>query len=231
MANFKDTGLLTTSEGFKLIRSNIEKIVDELELDPTLDGVAEALGFVNTPVTRPDGKITTLKGVLDLEEVGELDELPLLEDEEGPEKGYELKRFGGKHAMSKAVTKWLEKAQMDSTLPGEVKMEISKIANQFTRLSARNRKTRSFLATKLLADGFVSTNAFGPGSATPYGQALFSAAHPIGTTGNTQSNLETWALTQIKLEAALTKLRDMKDGNGTKVGFAASSYTLIVSPA
>ena len=231
MAVFTNTGLLTTSEGFKLIRSNIEKIVDELDLDPTLDGVAEALWFVNTPVTRPDWKITSLKGVLDLEEINELDELPLLSDEEWPEKGYELKRFGGKFAFSKAVMKWLDKAQSDSTIPGDVKMEISKMANQFTRLSARARKSRNFLATKLLTEGFTSSAAFWPWSATPYGQPLFSASHPIGTTGATQSNLETGALTQVKLEAALTKLRNMKDGNGTKVGFAASSYTLIVSPA
>lgn len=231
MANFKDGGLLTTAEGFKLIRSNIEKVVNELDLDPTLDGVAEALGFINTPVTRPDGKITSLKGVLDLEQIGELDEIPLLTDEEGPEKGYKLKRFAGKHAMSKEVVKWLEKAQSDSTIPTEVKMEIKEIATKITRLSARAKKARNFLATQLLAKGFAVDSAYGPGSATPYGQALFSATHPIGDTGETQSNLVTGALSQVKLLEAIEALRNMKDGNGTKIGFAASSYTLVVSPA
>ena len=234
MASFKDSWLLTTAEGFKLIRSDIEKIVNEMDLDPTLDGVSEALGFINTPVTRPDWKITTLKGILDLEEVGELDSLPLLGDEEGPTKWFELKRFGGKYAMSKAVVKWLDKARADSTIPGEVKMEIAEIATKISRLSGRVKKARNFLATKLLANWFTATEAFGPGSASPYGQPLFSAVHPIWTTWATQSNLmaagATALLTQVNLESAIGLARGMADGNGTIVGFSARSYTLIVWP-
>jgi len=37
-------------------------------------------------------------------------------------------------------------------------------------------------------------------------------------------------LSQVNLEKALEKLRGMKDGLGTIVGFAAQSYTLIVGP-
>jgi phage major head subunit gpT-like protein len=37
-------------------------------------------------------------------------------------------------------------------------------------------------------------------------------------------------LNQANLEEAIEMLRGMKDGNGTIVGFAARSYTLIVSP-
>lgn len=233
MAVFKDTWLLTTDEGFKLIRSNIEKIVDELDLDPTLDGVADALWFVNTPVTRPDWKITTLKWVLDLEEIDELGELPLLWDEEGPEKGYELKRFWGKYAMSKAMIEWFKKASTDSTLPMDVKDEINKIATKLTRLSARNKKARNFLATRVLTEWFTNTNAYWPGSKTPYGNPLFHNAHPIGTTWGTQSNLLSGTdapLTQTNLNKAIALARAMKDGNGTIVWFAARSYTLIVSP-
>lgn len=52
------------------------------------------------------------------------------------------------------------KAQADSTIPGEVKTEIAKMANRVARLSGRAKKTRSFLATKLLTEGFVNTAAF-----------------------------------------------------------------------
>ena len=233
MAIFKDTWLLTTDEGFKLIRSNIEKIVDELQLDPTVDWLADALGFINTPVTRPDWKITTLKWVLDLEELWELDELPLLGDEEGPEKGYELKRFWGKYAMSRAVVTWLQKAQSDSTIPQEVKDEIQKIATKLARLSARNKKARNFLVTKIFTEGFTKLKAFWPGSSTPYGNPLFFNAHPIGTTWTTQSNIMEGAdaiLSQVNLLKAIEKARGMKDGNGTTVGFAARSYTLLIGP-
>lgn len=233
MAQFKDTWLLTTDESFKLIRSNIEKIVSEINLDPTLEWLAEALKFTYTPVTRPDGLITTLKGVLDLEEVDELGELPMLGDEEGPSKWYELKRFGGKYALSKATIEWLKKAQSDSTLPEDVKMEIQDISSKMVRLSTRNKKTKNFLVTKLFVEWFTGTNAFGPWSKTPYGQPLFSASHPVGETWETQSNIMTGTdapLSQVNLEKALEKLRGMKDGNGTMIGFAAQSYTLIVGP-
>ncbi len=233
MARFSDNWLLTTVEGFKLIRSNILKVVDEMNIDPTLDGVAEALGFVNTPVDRPDWEITSLKGVLDLESIGELDEIPLLGDEEGPSKGFKTQRFAWAHTMSRAATEWLMKATSASTLPTEVKMEIQKIANKMARLSARVKKARNFLATRVLIEGFNNANAYGPGSSTPYGNPLFFNAHPVGETGEVQSNIMEGTdrvLNQVNLEKAIEKARGMKDGNGTIVGFAASAYTLIVGP-
>lgn len=234
MAVFRDTGLLTTDEGFKLLRSNIEKIVNEVDLDPTLDSYAEALKFTYTPVTRPDGLMTSLKWVLDLEEIGELDELPLLGEEEWPSKGYKVQRFGGKHAISRATVEWFKKAQADSTFPSEVKDEITEISNRMVRLAKRNKKTKNFLATRVLVDGFTGTKTNWPGSKTPYGNPLFYASHPIGSTGATQSNIMTGAdapLSQVNLEKAIEKLRNMKDQLGTMVGFAAQSYTLVVWPA
>lgn len=230
---FSNDWLLTTVDGFKLIKSNIVKITDELTLDPTLDWVAEALGFIYTNVDRPDGEIISLKGVLDLESIGELDEFPLLADEEGPGKWYKMQRFAGKHIMSKEASKWLMKAQTADTLPATVKEEIGKLANKIVRLPARAKKARNFLATRVLIEWFTNTKPYGPGSSTPYGQPLFSASHPVGSTWETQSNILTGAarvLNQVNLLSGIELLRGMKDGNGTIVGFSASSYTLIVWP-
>lgn len=228
MAILKDTWLLTTDESFKLVRSNLLKLVDELDFDPTLDGIAEALGFIDTKVDRHDGEIASLKWVLDLESIDELAEVPLVWNEEWPSKGYKLNRFANWHAISRIATEWFKKNQGSTTLPSEVKDEITKMATQLTRLSARNKKTKNFEVTRLL------TNWFGAESKlSPYGQPLFSAVHPVGTTGETQSNvMPNWErlLTQVNLETAIEMARGMKDGNGTQVGFAARSYTLIVWP-
>lgn len=230
MARLKDDGLLVTDEGLKLIASNVMKVVNEVEIDPTINATMEALGFTDTKVTRPDGIMKSLKGVLDLEEVGELDELPLLQDSEGPSKGYKLKRYGGKKAISRATMEWFKKAKQDDTLPTEVKDEITNLTLDVARLGTRNKKAKNFAVTRLLVNGFTNNAEYGDGSSTPYGKPLFATDHPVGETGATQSNLVTGALTQVNLEAAIDKLRKMKDQLGTTIGFAASSYTLIVGP-
>lgn len=230
---FSNDWLLTTLDSFKLVKSNIIKVNDELNLDPTLDGVAEALGFVYTNVDRHDGEIISLKGVLDLETIGELDEFPLLEDEEGPAKWYSMTRFAGKHIISKEAHKWFMLNQTADTLPDVVKQEINKLANQMVRLPARAKKARNFFATRVFLEGFNNPNPTWPGSSTPYGNPLFFNAHPVGTTWETQSNIMEGAdrtLDQVNLEKAIEKARGMKDGNGTIVGFSAPSYTLIVWP-
>jgi len=62
--------------------------------------------------------------------------------------------------MSKAVVEWFKKAQASDTLPTEVKEEMTKLATKVSRLSARNRKTKNFLATELLTKGFAVTTDF-----------------------------------------------------------------------
>jgi hypothetical protein len=62
--------------------------------------------------------------------------------------------------MSRAVVTWLQKAQSDSTIPQEVKDEIQKIATKLARLSARNKKARNFLVTKIFTEGFTKLKAF-----------------------------------------------------------------------
>jgi len=77
--------------------------------------------------------------------------------------------------MSRLVTEWFKKNQGSETLPSEVKDEIQQMATRFTRLAARNKKTKNFKVTRLLTDGFDASTS----KLSPYGQPLFSAVHPV----------------------------------------------------
>jgi hypothetical protein len=54
-------------------------------------------------VEKYDGEFTSMLGAVGLEEVGEFDELPIINKEQGYSKGYRLKRYGGAVAISKPL--------------------------------------------------------------------------------------------------------------------------------
>ncbi len=225
---FKSETIYNENEGAKLLRAEILNIIDEQIFSAGLDPVASSLGFIEEMVELRDGKYTTMLGTNDLEEIGEFDEFAIINKEQGYEKGYELKRFGGKVAISKPLRKWIEVYNGSEKISPSVKTEITKLTRDVQRLVNAAKLTKNNLSTKILTEGFVATNAYGAGSASPDGVALFSASHVIKSTGDLQSNLQAGALTQTTLAAAIEKLRNMKDGMGRKMR-RASVYSLIVS--
>jgi len=74
----------------------------------------------------------------------------------------------------------------------------------------------------------IFNNAF-TGTTTWDGAYLFSATHSIGSTGLTQSNLQTGQLTETTFNNAITALRTQKDHNNQELPMAPR--TLIVAPA
>ena len=225
---FKTDTIFNENEGAKLIRSEILNIVNENVFAAGLDPVAEALGFQMENLTERDGVFTSMLGAQGLTEIGEFDEFPILNKEQGFEKGYKVTRFGGKLAISKALRKWIEASARSPKLDATVKTELQKLANATQELVDSVKITKNERVTEVLANGFVADAPFWPWSASPDGKALFATDHIIKSTGATQSNLVTGALTQAKLEEAIGLLRDMKNGRGRTMKIP-NEYTLIVS--
>lgn len=225
---FKLETIGNENEGAKLIRSEILEIMDENVYASGTDPVADALGFVVENVEIRDGKYTSMLGAEGLEEIGETDEFPLANKEQGYEKGYKLKRFARRVAATKPLTKYIMASQSSAKFDATVKTEIARLGSDVRELTEGVKITKNEIVTEVLAKGFSITAAYGPGSPHGDGQALFSAAHIIKATGDTQSNLQTGALTQTTLEQALEKLRNMKNGRGRYMK-RANTYTLVVS--
>lgn len=224
---FKTGSIFTANEGAKLINSNILEIIDEQVFSAGLDPVADALGFTAENLEIRDGVYTSMLGVAGLEEIGEFDELPIINKEQGYEKGYKVKRFGWAVAISKELRKWIDASSTSPKLDSTVKRELSKLKSDVTDLINSVKITKNELVSEVLTKGFSVTAAYGAGSASPDGVALFSASHVIKSTGATQSNLVSGALSQVKLKEAIELLRNMKDGKGRKMK-RAKTYQLIV---
>lgn len=227
MAEFKPQGIYSENEGAKLIKAEILKVIDEQVFSAGLDPVSDAIGYSMEVLEIPNGEFTSMLWTHSLDELGEFDQYPILNKEQGFTKGYKVSRRGWKIAISKNLRKWIEASTSSAKLSPTVKSELSKLARDTNTLINAAKLTKNEVATEVLTKGFSVTAAYGPGSATPDGVALFSASHVIKATGATQSNLVTGALSQVKLEEAIEKLRNMKDGIGRKMR-RASSYTLIV---
>ena len=227
---FKVDSIYNYNEGAKLIRAELLKIVDEQIFEAGLDPVQEKLWYTLENVEIPDGMFTTMLGTNGLDEIGETDEFPVFWLEQGYEKGYRLKRFGNRIPITKPLRKWIEASAKSPKLDWSVKTELAKLARSTDRLVRAAKITRNELALEVLTKWFSVTAAYGAWSAYPDGQPLFSASHVIKSTGATQSNLVSGALSQVKLEEAITALRNMKDGIWRNMKLA-SSYTLVVPVA
>ena len=224
---FKTDSIYNYNEGAKLIRAELLKIVDEQIFEAGLDPVQDKLGYVIETVEIPDWVFTSMLGTHWLDEIGETDDFPVFWLEQGYEKGYRLKRFANRIPITKPLRKWIENSTKSAKLDGTVKVELAKLARNTDRLVRAAKITRNELSLEVLTKGFSVTAAYWPWSAYPDGQPLFSANHVIKATWEIQSNLVTGALTQLKLEEAISKLRNMKDGIGRTMKLA-STYTLIV---
>lgn len=224
---FKSDTIYWENEGAKLIKAEILNVIDEQIFEAGLDPVADELGYSHDVVEIPDGVYTSMLGTHGMDEIGEFDEFPIANKEQGYEKGYKMKRFGRAVAVSKPLRKWIEASAVSPKLDASTKRELAKLAKDVNLLISSTKITKNELATEVFTKGFSVTAAYWPGSASPDGQPLFSATHIIKSTGQTQSNLQTGALTQANLTAAIEKLRNMRDWVGRKMK-RAKTYQLIV---
>jgi hypothetical protein len=230
MADFKSTSIYNQNEGWKLISANILNIVDEQIFSAGIDPVMDTLGYINETLEIPNGEFTSMLGTHGLEKLGEFDEYPIINKEQGYKKGYEVQRYGSKVAISKSLRKWIDASTSSAKLDPSTKSELSKLSRDVQRLINASKITRNEVATNVFAEGFTSAAAYGAGSASPDGQPLFSNSHVIKSTGaTTNDNLVSGALTQAKLEEAIELLRNMKDGMGRTMK-RARSYQLVVAP-
>jgi phage major head subunit gpT-like protein len=115
--------------------------------------------------------------------------------------------------------------------PKHASVEISKASLRGDKLSVIAKKLASFLseaashrndqATTALSGGFGAITGFD-------GVSLFSAAHPFGPNGGTNSNTQNLALNSVNLETAIVAMQSWRDENGNP--FGRSPTVLMVGP-
>ena len=222
MSDFKTKTVYNENEWTKLVKAEILKIVDEQIFSAWLESVADGLGYTMEVLEIPDWEYTTMLGTHWLPIIGEFDEFPIINREQGYRKGYKLQRAWGAVAISRQLQEWINIATSSDKLSPLVKAELSKLARDTQRLVNAAKITKNELATEVLSNWFDSAKSF-----YPDGQPLFSASHKIKSTWATQSNLVSGALTTTTLLEAVEKLRNMRDGMGRKMKINGV-YTLIV---
>lgn len=229
----KIDGDLMTYDGFQLLMKNLLDRFEQMDLDPTITPISQALGVSVTEVTHPEDVIDIMAGILDLAEMDEDGKFPLSEDEIIGKKGYSVKRYGERKTMGKMAYEWLLKAtKNDSTLPDVVIKDINKLIKTTERLVKKAQKAKNFEITRVLTNGFTKSAKYGAGSPAYDGEALFSNTHPYGEdeAGNAignNDNLMTKELAHESLLEGIELLRDIKDENGTRIG-VPGKVTLVI---
>jgi len=230
MANLTLDQFYSANETAELVGTRLLELFEELELNPVIkEDVAGKIGFEDKVVYDKKGYWTTVLGVDEAPIVDEFDTFVIQDKEYGPDKSYALNRYFLGEGFSSTAELWMQKHQKSTTLEKDIKKDIAEIGGSLRRQHASIMIAKNNLMTKILTKGFSISASNGPGSASPYGQPLFSASHPIGSTGETQSNLASGALSVDTLKDAVDKLRNMKDGKGNFLE-GATAYKLIVSP-
>lgn len=219
----------TRDEVVQLIRPELEIAFNEADLDPRVEGsVLEALGFVTVETRLPQHIVTRIGSVSALPKINENGDRPRQKYSTGDEKGYRVEQYGWSYGISKLAMKVIKDSGLDTgLLHPTVAMELQDLASQIKRLGIQAKITMVDEATKLFTKGFSVSSDYGAGSASPDGEALFSAWHASG------SNLVTGAITdanaQTKLLEGIDKLRNVKNDKGG-VYRLPKMFTLVCSP-
>lgn len=201
--------------------------------------VAMKLGFKETKALTPDQKFRASIGAYELDKIGEGEDFPIMQTGFAKEKGFLVEVYANQIGITKLFMKWIESAQDLTQADSSVKQEWARLADNILALRRGRIKTLNMVATELLTKGFSVSASNGPGSATPYGQALFSASHPYGQGANagTFQNVLGGSygtlnddLNATSLQAALNVLKNTRLQNGDRVD-TPSTYKLLVSRA
>jgi hypothetical protein len=91
--------------------------------------------------------------------------------------------FGGKITSSFLFGEWLKKSQTLVGAKDDLKAEFVAMAQKTKKLLKAAEKGMYYEALKVLTKGSSITAAYGPGSATPKGKALFANNHTVYSTG------------------------------------------------
>jgi hypothetical protein len=223
--------------GNELMDPMITKVVDQVNLAREGREVKAQLGFVDTRPLSSNETYSSVNGVNELPSLNENGTKEEMELSVGPAKGYKIQEFGGKITSSFLFGEWLKTSKTLNGAKDDLKAEFVSQAQKTKKLMKAAEKGMAYEAIKVLTKGASISAAYGPGSATPKGKALFAANHTVYATGGTFSNIGSGAFTDATAAAAaikdaIGKHLAIRLENGDRVQQPrAEGYTLFVSPA
>ncbi len=207
-------------EGAQILSPAIQEIANQTEAQVGLEDEASKYGFVMGDALTPSGEITAMVGPEPLTEIDEDGVAPLITLMQGYTKGYAMKSYAAKHKVTKVFLEWLKNASTIQGADSSVKAELNKFKEAIERLVYGSTLTMNTQIAKVFALGGSVSAAYGAGSASPDGQALFSTAHVIKKSGATYSNRMAAgkALTATTLEEAIQAYKtNIKTPNGYRI--------------
>jgi hypothetical protein len=214
-------------EGKDVLNPLFVEILDQSIRTSGFESEAQKLGFTMEDLRTPDQKYTSVVGPEPMKKVVEEENSPVTTIRTGYEKGIKPEKYALKVPVSDIFAAWVKQGAQLDRADSSVKAELDKFLSNSERLIKSDLLTRNIEMSKIYTSGFVSTSAFGPGSATPGGQALFSASHPTKA-GTTFSNLgSSLALTDTNLAAAIEAMKLFIDDSGYRVR-RPKAFTLVV---
>ncbi len=148
----------------------------------------EKLGLSFTKPLNLEETFDIMVGSGELDEIEEGEDFPEIDTEKGKWKGFKLKIFAGEYKVSKFFMKWVEASQTLENADSSVKKEWARLAKNIKGLDRSKIKTKNKLFAELFTKWRLTSSANWPWSLTPYGQALFSTAHPYLRGTKTFSN-------------------------------------------
>lgn len=194
-------------EGSQILSPIIQEIANQTEAQVGLEVESAKYGFVVGDVLTPGGEITAMVGPEPLQEVDEDGIVPLVTLLQGYTKSYAMKTYGLKHKCTKVFYEWIKRGAQMVGADSSVAAELNKFKEAVERLVAGSTLTLNIQIAKVLGNGFSITAAYGAGSPSPDGVALFSASHVVKKTGATYSNLCTGALTATTLTSSIQQYK------------------------
>lgn len=202
--------------------------------------ITAKLGIKETRALTPDQKFRQTIGAYELDAIGEGEDFPTMQTGFAKEKGFAVTVYANQIAITKLFKKWIESAQSLRGADTSVQKEWATLAENIRALRYGRVKTMNIVSTELFSLGFAVVATNGPGSATAYGQPLFSASHPYGSgvTAGTFQNVLGGSygtlnddLNATSLQAALNvHKQSLRMQNGDRID-TPSKYILLVPRA
>lgn len=227
-----NNGINIAGGGNTALNGLITDIVSEMDLQLEYGDLRDSMKITETRALSQDQKFQGYAGAFEIDPIVENGIKPEGERLILPSKGFQIQEYGQKYTTSFLMSQWLQKSETLQGADSSVKAEWQTLYNNAKYLLKGAMLQRNINMVNLWYKGFSISSAYGPGSATPKGQPLFSAAHPVRNGALTFRNILTTpnqALSVASLQDALNIIKtEVKLENGYKVKPPMQGYTLYV---
>lgn len=226
-------GINYDTGGTTLLNSLISDLINQTNYMQDINSIVSDLSLTPTQAISTSQKFSAIVWPVELDRISENGIKAEQDRSKTPDKGYDIREYGGKLTVSYLMSEWIRSAKPIEGASADVKQGWMDFMNNGRWLLEGSKFNLGIDAISLLTKAFSISTANGAGSPTPKGKSMFATDHKVRNNTISFRNVLTTpnqALASASLQDALNIHKtELRLDNGYRTKLPSGAFELWVS--